>query len=417
MNGVRLRHAADFSQGPLFRVGTPPMLVLPLECRPGHCSVPVVSKGERVRRHQRLAKADGLAADVYGPADATVAGIARRKFSDGVSRRSLVLKTARSARSGTRGQGMGKLPVLLKEAHKLVGLVEACGIVGLGGAMFPAHIKLRTAHEVDTVLVNGAECEPVNSSDKWLMANRPEEVAIGTRLLMAAARAARACICAKETKYFRGLARNIMQGITARKIAGPYPLGAEQVLIRRALGKTVPPGKNPAESGVLVFNVSTAYAVYEGLIHNKPLVERIVTVSGRVARPGNYVVKIGTPVRNIVASAGGPGSSIVVAGGLMMGTWLESAEAALLPGTGSLHLCLPADRSEAACIRCGRCIDACPMGLSPKTIAALVRNSRAKSAAEHHANECIECGACSFICPSGINLVGLVKKAKGETCG
>ncbi|MDA8387817.1 MAG: electron transport complex subunit RsxC [Nitrospiraceae bacterium] len=303
--------------------------------------------------------------------------------------------------------------------------IKAAGIVGMGGATFPTVVKLSPPKEkpVDVVIINGAECEPYLTADHRLMIERPADVVSGLRLIMR---------LLGVKKGFVGIEDNKPDAIAAmRKAASSfpevevismrvkYPQGAEKMLIKAITGREVPPRALPMEVGAVVQNVGTTVAIYEAVRFGKPLVERVVTVTGEgIREPKNLMVRIGTLVSSLIDGCGGFSGDVakVVAGGPMMGFAVSSLDVPVTKGTSGI-LVLPKEGifhadSYRPCIRCSRCVDVCPMGLTPAVLSVYAEKGRYEEAKAHNLFDCFECGSCAFVCPSKRPIVQLVRLAK-----
>lgn len=308
--------------------------------------------------------------------------------------------------------------------EQTVEAIKAAGIVGLGGAAFPTFFKLSPPPDkpIDTLLLNGCECEPFLTADHRVMLEQPTEVIEGTGILARALGVKNVIIAVEDNKpdaIEALVAAAGTTGFTVRRLRTKYPQGAEKQLIKACLKREVPSGGLPLDVGCVVQNVGTAVAVREALKHNRPLYERVTTVTGPgVASPKNLRVRIGTPVKNLIEFCGGYSGETgkLIMGGPMMGIAVPSDEAWVLKGTsGVLVLDRPATVfDEHDCIRCGRCIYACPMGLAPQRLANLIKRRRFEDAKKEHVTDCIECGCCAWACPARIRLVHRFKYAKSE---
>jgi electron transport complex protein RnfC len=305
--------------------------------------------------------------------------------------------------------------------------VKDAGLVGMGGAAFPTHVKLSPPKEkpMDVVIINGAECEPYLTADYRLMLERPVDIIEGLKVLMK---------ILGVTKGFVGIENNKPDAVEAMKKAASgeshievcalevkYPQGAEKMLIDAIVQRQVPPRGLPMDVGVLVHNVGTAIGVYEAARYGKPLIERVVTVSGEaISQPRNLLVKIGTLVSQLVEECGGLTSGVakVISGGPMMGFALYSLDVPVTKGTSGI-LALPEEGIVHAedfgpCIRCGRCIDICPMGLMPAILSVYAERGFYEEAKQYNLFDCFECGCCTFVCPSKRPIVQLVRLAKSQ---
>jgi len=306
--------------------------------------------------------------------------------------------------------------------------VRRAGVVGLGGAAFPTHVKLQRNPErpPDTLILNGCECEPYLTADHRLMLEAPEAVVVGLQLAARAVGVERAVIAIEDNKpdaleALRTAAAG-RPGVEVAVCATQYPMGAERQLVWAVLGRTVPsaPRGLPLDVGALVLNVGTAHSIARAVVRGQPLTHRVVTVTGRgVARPGNWLAPIGTPFRILVEAAGGIREDAVevIAGGPMMGHTVPHLDVPLVKGTGGLTVLLRDEvvtHGETACIRCGRCVQACPLYLVPTKIAQAVKAGDLERAAAYDLNACCECGCCSYVCPAGIPLTQYIRAGKKQ---
>lgn len=301
--------------------------------------------------------------------------------------------------------------------------IRAAGIVGMGGATFPSVVKLNPPKgmEIDTVILNGCECEPYLTCDHRLMVEQPERVVAGAKLIRELVGAKRAIIAVESNKPDAAEALRGAAGDEVEIMVLPtrYPQGAEKQLIYALLKKEVPHGKLPAATGALVHNVATAAAIADVLETGKPLMERTVTVTGAVAKPGNYRVVVGTLVSDLIEAAGGLVGDVerVISGGPMTGMALGSLD---VPVTKGMSGIVALERGVAAraiaddqpCMRCGRCPEGCPMGLEPYLLATYSDRRMWDHAARHNVLDCIECGVCSYVCPTKRPLLQLIRLGK-----
>jgi len=318
---------------------------------------------------------------------------------------------------------------------EIVKIIRSSGIVGLGGAAFPAHVKLSPPKDkkIDTFIVNGAECEPFLTADHRLMLEYAKEIILGTELAMKVLGVSRAIVAIEENKPDAiGLFRKLVDPVRNEKISNGvdqkeikvvslksfYPQGAEKQLINVVLNRQVPPGGLPFDVGVVVNNVATCFAIYEAVYKNKPLYERVLTLSGPLVRnPGNYRVKLGMSLKDVIDASGGMHKepTKVIVGGPMMGIAQYTLDVPVIKGTSGI-LFFGKEEIETAlsfpCIRCGRCLQTCPMGLNPSAIVRAIEKGRFDLAEEFHVLDCFECGSCSYVCPGNRNVVALVKLAK-----
>jgi electron transport complex protein RnfC len=310
-------------------------------------------------------------------------------------------------------------------ADELKKIVSEAGIVGLGGATFPTHVKLSPPAEkpIDTLVLNGAECEPYLTADHRVMVEQPVDVIRGATILAKVLGVSRIIVGVEENKpdAIEALKKAATDGIEIAALPVKYPQGAEKQLIKALLGREVPPPPGlPMDVGVVVQNVGTCIAIKEAVCDGKPLVDRVLTASGQgITEPANLRVRIGTPFSSIAEACGGMKDDVVrvLMGGPMMGLAQHSLEPPVIKGTSGLLFLTREEvsvRPEQSCIRCGRCVRACPMVLSPQTIVLYAKNKIFDKAEEWRALDCIECGCCSWSCPSTIPLVQYIRFAKGQ---
>lgn len=302
--------------------------------------------------------------------------------------------------------------------------IQSAGIVGLGGATFPTHVKLTPPKDkiIDTVVMNGAECEPFLTCDYRLMLDKPHEIIQGLKLMMRCIGCKKAHIGIEENKRdVYAIFKDIVSKDPAIKVdlmEVKYPQGAEHQLIKALLNREFKPTQLPLEVGVIVVNVGTAFAVYEAVRFKRPLIERVVTVTGNgVENPQNFLVRLGTPVRQLLEEAKLTADvNKIIFGGPMMGIAQGSIDTAVtIKGTGGILVLRDAQRGEShACIRCGRCVDSCPYGLNPSELSIVCEAKDFDLALDNNVMECKECGCCSYVCPAKRPIVHLIKFAKSE---
>ncbi len=302
--------------------------------------------------------------------------------------------------------------------------IQSAGIVGLGGATFPTHVKLTPPKDkvIDTVVMNGAECEPYLTCDYRLMIDKPSEIINGLKLIMKCIGCKKAHIGVEANKTdVYNLFKDILSNEPNIKIdlmEVKYPQGAEHQLIKASLNREFKPTQLPLEVGAVVINVGTAFAIYEAVKFRRPLIQRIVTVTGDgVENPQNFLVPIGTPIKQLLEEAQiTTNINKIIFGGPMMGIAQGNIDMAVtVKGTGGILVLRNAQQWRShACIRCGRCIDSCPYGLNPSELSILCEAKEFNLALENNVMECKECGCCSYICPSKRPIVHLIKFAKAE---
>ncbi len=373
------------------------------------CS-PLVAPGDEVAQGQKIADTEAY---VAAPILASVAGEVTAVDAEGID---ILTDPSRSAFIG--GKKAYSSPAELRQ------LIREAGIVGLGGATFPTHVKLSPPEgkTVHTLVLNGAECEPYLTTDHRLMLEQGEELVAGAKLLMEACGAEKAIIGIEENKpdaiaNLEELCRE--QGdIRVARVPVRYPQGGERQLIKTLTGKEVPEGGLPLDLGIVVSNVATAAAVHQAINLGLPLIDRVVTVSGGgVAEPKNVRVRLGTPIADLLDFCGGLTTTAVkvVNGGPMMGKAVSDLNSPVTKGTSGILAFTAAEArefEERDCIRCARCVDACPQILMPLYLALYSRKRKYDLAEEFHLFNCIECGCCSYVCPSRIPIVKYIQTAK-----
>ena len=408
---------------PIRRMPYPDEIVLPLRQHAGKPAKLAVAKGAYVERGDVLATADGfVSSPVHASASGRVTDIDWWPHPDGSMAQAIRIQVARYSAQVAR-------PRMVPDWHGLthdevIRAVQDAGVVGLGGAAFPTHVKLAPPKDltIDTIIINGAECEPYLTTDHRIMVEHPDRVHFGLRIMMHALGVRRAIIGVERNKpdAVAALARTKPGDldITILPLTVKYPQGAEKMLIKSVLDREVPSGKLPASIGVIVQNVGSAATLAEVFETGLPLVERIVTVSGRgVQRPANLIVPVGTKLRDLLAFCGGmtADAAEVLFGGPMMGQAQRDLDVPLLKGTTGVVVLTHdevRDMSQSPCIHCGRCLDACPMFLNPSLLGDLAKAGRLEDMQAAHLADCMLCGSCSYVCPSNIPLAQLFTASK-----
>jgi electron transport complex protein RnfC len=408
---------------PIRRMPYPAEVVLPLRQHAGKPARLVVAKGQHVERGDLLAAADGwVSSPVHASAAGWVSDVDWWPHPDGSMCTAVRIRVERYSAQVAR-------PRLVPNWHGLsrdevLRAVQDAGVVGLGGAAFPTHVKLQPppGTTIDTLVINGAECEPYLTTDHRTMVEYPERVHFGVRIMMHALGVQRAVIGVERNKpdAIEALERTRPTDIdvTVLPLTVKYPQGAEKMLLKAVLDREVPSGKLPATVGAIVQNVASVATLAEVFDTGLPLVERIVTVSGPgVVRPANLIVPVGTLTRDVLAFCGGvtEDAAEVLFGGPMMGTAIANLDVPVLKGTTGIVVLTHAevrDTAQSPCIHCGRCLDACPMFLNPSLLSDLARAGRYDEMAAAHLADCMLCGSCSYVCPSNIPLAQLFSASK-----
>lgn len=427
-------HPAEYKElaehRPIEVLPTPAELNLPLLQHAGAPCKPVVQPRAEVQYGQLLADSDAF---ISAPLHAPVAGVIQR---EGVATlpnarhvKTLPIKTTAAQPSADElmrdhfgGPWLDGSPADLAP-EEIVRRVRTAGIVGQGGAAFPTHVKLtrNPKKPIDTLLINGCECEPYLTADYRVMVEAPDAVVAGARLAAHAAGAARILIVIEDNKPAAIAAmRDVAgpHGIEVVVVPTRYPMGGEKQAVRVATGRVIPTGGLPLDVGVVVLNVGTAAAVARAVLRGRPLTHRVVTVSGHgIAQPRNVLTPIGASYADLVRFCGGlkPSAARAIAGGPMMGFALPSLDVPVTKGTSGLVVLTDEDLShegETPCVRCGRCVEACPLDLMPTRLAMAARHKDWAMARRYHILACMECGCCAYVCPARIPLTQLIRMGK-----
>jgi Na+-translocating ferredoxin:NAD+ oxidoreductase subunit C len=415
-HGVHPPERKSLSAGaPIRRMPFPDEVVLPLRQHAGRPSRPLVARGDRVERGDKIAASDGyISVPQHASAAGTVQGIEWWPHPDGSMAEAVRITVDRFSVQVPRPRLVPRWETL--QGREVAQAVQEAGVVGLGGAAFPAHVKLVPPPDmkVETLILNGAECEPYLTSDHRVMVEYPDRVHFGARIMMAALGVERAVIGVESNKpdAVDALRATIPSDLDIQVISltVKYPQGAEKMLIHALTGREVPSGKLPANVGVIVQNVGTVAAMAEVFETGLPLVERIVSVTGGgLARPSNLIVPVGTKLRDVIDFCGGltPDAAQIVFGGPMMGMVQADLDTPVTKGTSGIVVLTHAEaapRTTSPCIHCGRCLDACPVFLMPQQLGALAQLGRYEAMEEWNLNDCMLCGSCSYVCPSHIPL-------------
>ncbi len=397
------------------RMPFPDEVVLPLSQHTGNPAKLIVREGDRVERGDKVAVADGfISSPVHASASGTVTAVDLWPHPDGSYKPAVRIAVERYSAQAPRPRIIPRWENLSSE--QIVQAVQDAGVVGLGGAAFPTHVKLAAPKDrkIDTVVINGCECEPYLTTDHHIMAEYPQRVHTGIRIMMRSLGVERVMIGIEKNKpdAIEAMRRTLPDDleVTVHPLTVKYPQGAEKMLIKALLGREVPSRKLPLDVGVVVQNVGSCAAIAEVFDTGLPLIERIVTVTGLgVKRPGNLIVPVGTKVRELIAACGGltEDAHEIVFGGPMMGAPQANLDVPLLKGTtGVIVLSKAATTRQRSypCIRCGHCLDACPVFLNPQLLGQLALAGRYDDAESHHIWDCMLCGCCSYVCPSNIPL-------------
>ena len=408
---------------PIKILGAPPKVVIPLKQHIGAVCDPVVQIGERVKKGQLIGESAAfVSAPVHSSVSGIVSDICLYDHPSGVKTPAIIIENDGLDEYDESIKPYGDYNKLTKE--EIVAAMKKAGMVGMGGATFPTHVKFSPPPDkkIDTLIINGAECEPYLTSDHREMLEKPRGVIDGVRIMLKVLELPKGYIAVEDNKTDAANALKNAAGkdpsIEIVVLKTKYPQGSEKQLIKVITGREVPSGKLPADVGTLVSNIDTCIAMSEVMARGVPLIRRVITVSGSgVNNPGNFSVAIGTSFREVFEAAGGLKEDVkkVIMGGPMMGQAQYSLDAPVIKGTSGLIALKEKDvqlYNEMPCVRCGKCSRGCPMKISPIYLALYSRNLNFEQMERYHITDCIECGSCSFVCPSKRNPVQYIRVGK-----
>lgn len=408
----------------------PAQVIIPLSQHIGAPAVPVVKKGDQVKVGTLVGKASGfVSANIHSSVSGKVNKVDLAFDASGYRRNAIYIEVEGDEWEET----IDRTDILVKDkavtAEQIIEKVTEAGIVGLGGATFPTQVKLTPppGSKAEILIINAAECEPYLTADHALMLEKGEEVLIGTSLLMKAIHVTKAVIGIENNKkdaisHLQKLAAGY-KGIEVAPLKTQYPQGGEKQLIDSIVRRQVKSGALPISVGAVVQNVGTAFAVYEAVMKNKPLIERIVTVTGKeVANPSNFQVRIGTLISELIDAAGGlpENTGKIIGGGPMMGKALINTEIPVAKGSSGVLILSEKEakrKPSMPCIRCAKCVNVCPMGINPTTLMTATEFSNWELAEQNHITDCIECGSCTYTCPANRPLLDYIRLGKGKVMG
>ena len=399
----------------------PKTMIYPVQQHIGKPANVVVNVGDDVKIGQLIAGADGyVSANIHASVSGKVTAIKPCLHPNGNMINSIIVENdfkEEYIKNFNDQKDVDKLT-----AEEIVNMVKDAGIVGMGGATFPTHVKLAPKSQIDTVVINGAECEPYITSDHRVMLEHPKCILTGIKAVMKAVGAQNTFVgiesnkpdaIAKLTEIF-----GECENINVVPVLAKYPQGSEKQMINAITGRQVPSGGLPSDVGVVVLNIDTVWAIADVINKGLPLIYRIVTLSGgAVKQPKNYLVRLGTPVKDIIETAGGFSQepAKIILGGPMMGNAVYSTDVPIIKGTGAIIALTEKEiksTEPTVCIRCAKCVDACPMHLQPLMLRAYSIKNDYEKLKKFHILDCMECGACAYICPGRQNPVQYIRNAK-----
>jgi electron transport complex protein RnfC len=406
----------------IVRLQTPDSVTIPFSQHLGVPAKPLVAKGDVVTAGQKIGEAAGfISADIHSPVAGTISMLKEIFLPNGMKCSAAVIDVDHEQQLPESEAADWKQ----MERQQMIDKAKEMGIVGMGGATFPAHVKfsLPKGKLAEYLVINGVECEPYLTSDHRVMLERGEDLLQGAMIIAKMVDAKKIVIGIENNKpdamdHLHQLIGKHNLPISIQPLKLKYPQGDEKQLLKAVTGREVPSGALPIDIGAVVSNVGSTVAVYEAIVFNKPLVERVVTVTGgAIKNPGNFLVTIGTPLEKLIEAAGGFTEEPVkmVAGGPMMGFAFYDLETPVIKGTsGILALTATESRKQVttACISCGRCVQACPMGLQPTKLFKNIDKQMYSEAMNINLNDCKECGCCAYVCPAKLPLVQSMRLGK-----
>ena len=402
----------------------PDVLVIPMSQHIGAICKPLVKKGDRVLVGQKIGDNEGLCVPVHASVSGTVKAVEMRPHTSGVTMTSVVIQNDHEKELHPDIQKRKREDVAKMSPEELMGIIREAGIVGMGGATFPTHVKLSSAiGKVDTIIVNAAECEPYITSDDRLCREYPGELLSGLSVIMKILGLNEAHIAIEDNKpkAIKSLraAINPKSVIVVEPLPTKYPQGAEKQLIYAITGREVPSGGLPAAVGCAVFNAATCKAIHDAVYEGMPLIRRIVTVSGDIVmEPKNLIVPIGTSFNDMLEAVGHSENPYkVLSGGPMMGAAQYDLSVPVIKGVNAVTILGSKNKynvEHTKCIRCGKCIDACPMNLMPVLMYKSMLSGSIEEMNSVHMMDCIECGCCAYTCPACVPLVLGFRAAKHQ---
>ncbi|MBR0036310.1 MAG: electron transport complex subunit RsxC [Bacteroidales bacterium] len=418
-------------KAPIVVAEVPALVAIPMAQNLGAPSKAIVAKGDKVKVGTPIGEPGGfLSSFVHSSVSGTVDKVDVVEDATGKKVPAVFIKVEGDEWEESIDRSKDIVKEIKLEKQEIIDRVKAMGIVGMGGATFPTQVKLTPppTAKPECVIINAVECEPYLTSDHSLMLAHPEEICIGVRILEKAMGVKKAYIGIEANKpdAIELMTKTAAAGYPEIEIVPlklKYPQGGEKQLINAVIGKDVPSGGLPIATGALVQNVGTAFAVYEAVQKNKPLIERIVTVTGKsIKKPSNFLARLGVPIQNLIEAAGGlpDDTGKVISGGPMMGKAMPDTNSYMVKGCSGILVMRneEARRKEASpCIKCGKCVQACPMGLQPLFLAVYSEKNMLDAAEEERIYDCIECGSCSFSCPANRPLLDWIRQGKPKVMG
>ena len=425
--GVHVPHYKELTERfSIDRAEDPAIVAIALHQHTGAPCQPLVKVGDTVKVGQKIGQSEAfVSAPVHASVSGTVKSITPMAIPTGLTVNCVVIESDGKNELHESVEPKGNLEEL--SSKDIIGIIKESGITGMGGAGFPTHVKLSPPSDkkIDTIIINGAECEPYLTADHRLMVEEPEKIVFGLKAIMKAVGVEKGIIGIEKNKPDAIIALREASkdepSISVASLKVKYPQGDEKRLINATLGRVVPSGGLPMDVGAVVCNVSTTKAIAEAIKEGKPLYERVVTITGYgIKEPKNLIAKIGTPFKDLIRQCGGfnegsPGK--IIMGGPMMGISQYSIDVPVIKGSGGILVLTEKEAKPEPiqpCIKCGKCVDICPVRLQPLYLSGYSLKKKFDNAEKLNALDCIECGACSYICPAKRPLVESIRMAKRE---
>jgi electron transport complex protein RnfC len=407
--------------------GVPPTVTIPLSQHIGAPATLLVAKGDTVKVGTLIAQAAGfVSSNIHSSVSGRVTAVDAVPDAGGLRRPAVTIQVEGDEWEEAIDRSTTLVKACTLDAKTIIEKIAAAGIVGMGGATFPTQVKLSIppGKSAEYLIINGVECEPYLTADHRVMLEQGEELLVGTDILCKALNVKKACIGIENNKpdaieHLTKLAATYAH-IEIIPLKVQYPQGGEKQLIDAVLRRQVPSGGLPIDVGVVVQNVGTALAVYEAVQKNKPLIERVVTVTGKsLSRPANYRVRIGTPISALIEKSGGlpEDTGKVINGGPMMGRAVANLDAPVTKGTSGVLVVREKEalrKPISSCIHCAKCVSVCPMGLEPYLLAKMVHKGLLAATESERVTDCIECGSCAYACPARLPLLDRIRLGKAE---
>ena len=427
LGGIHPEENKLSSNAPIEKLALPKQAIVPTGQNLGAPSKPLVKRGDIVKVGQLIAEAGGfISTNIHSPVSGKVLKIDTVIDGTGYKRPGIVINVEGDEWLDDIDRSEKLVTEIKLDGKAIIERIKTAGLVGMGGATFPTYVKLMPppGKTAEYLIINGVECEPYLTSDHRLMLEKGSEILVGTQILMKALNVQKAIIGIENNKpdaikHMQELVKSF-DGISVQSLKVQYPQGGEKQLIKATVNREVPSGKLPIEVGCVVQNVGTAFSVYEAVQKNKPLIDRVVTITGKaVKKPSNFLVRIGTPISQLIEAAEGlpDNTGKIIGGGPMMGKALTSTDVPVVKGSSGVLLMKTEEskrKTESPCIRCSKCTYVCPMGLEPFLLSKASKLGKFEIAEDEKIMDCIECGSCQYACPASIPLLDYLRLGKNK---